>query len=191
VQVDGKIEAIAKEDPMEVSRAIELIRKCPDQTVAHPLIDEAIQKRIGKYPEKMLEKFHHSNLLLPPKVAMLLKSKPSLVSAAVRSFHEKDSIDLKVSSAAELQQRGRLLLIHQYTFFQTAKLMPHFSPIEQLTKARVRFTKTLYAMLSSEDFYPDFKSKWKFPLSGSPEFKGNSLGAKLVNENSEILKLKK
>jgi len=59
--------------------------------------------------------------------------------------------------------------------------MPNFSPFENLVKSRISFTKTLYAMLSSEEYYPDAKVQWKFPLPKSPEFKPHSLGAKLVS----------
>lgn len=58
--------------------------------------------------------------------------------------------------------------------------MPHFRPIGKLVKSRVRFTKTLYAMLSSEDFYPDSKLNWNFPSTNSSDFKAYSFGAKLV-----------
>lgn len=93
----GEVNASLMEmGPLEMSSAISLLRKYSGQTVAHPFIQEAIRKRIGNYPEKMLENTHHANLFLPRKVAMMLKERPSLVSAAVRAFHEKDAIDMKV-----------------------------------------------------------------------------------------------
>jgi len=81
---------------MEVTRALELVRKYPERTVADSKIQAAVQTRIGKYPEKMLQNFHHSNLFLPVKVARMLSLRPGLLSAAVRAFHDKDSIDMQV-----------------------------------------------------------------------------------------------
>jgi len=55
-------------------------------------------------------------------------------------------------------------------------------PGDGLVKTRVRFTKTLYAMLSSQEFRPDTKSGWTLPNATAPDFKGHSVGAKLVSK---------
>jgi len=140
------------------SQAVAFIRSHSSFTEVSKDVHDCIQNRIEGYPEKMYKSFHHVNLMLPTSLAVILKKKPTLISASVEAFCTKVADEMKV-----------------------AKLMKTFKPGKCLVKTRVRFTQCLYAMMSRGGFYPDSKSGWSYPMITSPEFKAHCMGAKVVS----------
>ena len=93
----------------------------------------AIRQRCKKYPADWSEQQHRATLLVPAAVASIIRESPLTVSAAVRSFYSRDDLDLRA-----------------------CRVMKHFSPAsEKLIKARVRFSRCLYAMLAKPRYLSD------------------------------------
>lgn len=119
-------------------------------------VQNDIFQHIDEYPSKISNNFHQTTVYTPVGVAALLKEDPSLISAAVHAFCQRDPIDLKVCRA-----------------------MKYFPP-ENRVNTSVTFTKFLYAMLLHNNFNPDRRTGWNLPLVNSPQFKSHSLGVKLA-----------
>lgn len=115
----------ADEKKIRVIEALEEIWNNGEKMVASFDIQNSIKNRLNGYPEKIQENLHHATAYLPIGVAAILKHKPSLVSAAVHAFCNRDPIDARVCRA-----------------------MKYFPP-ENRVQSRITFTKCLYAMLSS------------------------------------------
>lgn len=87
-----------------------------------------------KYPYRL---YHRATCVIPAKLAMLLKSNPSLVSAAINRFCDKDPRDI-----------------------QLCRTFDTFPPVE-LINYRVVFTKHLYGKLKYCRFkQPDASVGW-------------------------------
>lgn len=100
---------------------------------------------------------HHQIVRIPINVALLLKIRPDLISAAVRAFCDRDNIDAKYCRA-----------------------MRYFPP-ENRVRVNVRFTRCLYAMLSHNKYLPDRKTGWNFDaIANTEEYKEDLLGIKLA-----------
>jgi len=96
ISAESELDEDVEVEPLSVIDAIKLIQQNSQNTLANPGIQDAISKRVGTYPDKMIENTHWTNLVLPPKLAVILKNRPDLVSAAIRAFYYRDPIDLKV-----------------------------------------------------------------------------------------------
>lgn len=80
-----------------VQEAVTVVRNHPGKTQCHEDIQNCILSRIGDYPKKIEENFHHANVMIPPKLAAIIQQEPSLVPYGVATFYFRDPIDIKVS----------------------------------------------------------------------------------------------
>ncbi|XP_046659614.1 protein ecdysoneless [Homalodisca vitripennis] len=152
----GAVHLVPGQEKMTVDEAVKMIRSQPDRTRASEAIQTAINARIEGYPQRISENLHSCNVVVPVRVAALLKARPSLVAPAVTAFCHRDPIDLKVCRA-----------------------MRYFPP-EQCATVRVTFTKCLYAMLTHQKYVPDRRTGWKLPPPTDPTYAAKLLGVKLA-----------
>lgn len=145
-----------REDTIEVSEALQIIRSKPLKTEAPTNIQKAILDRINGYPEKIKENLHRTNVYLPVGVAAILAAKPNLIAPAVLAFCNRDPIDMKACRA-----------------------MKYFPP-ENRVYCSVLFTKCLYAMLKHSNYNPDRRTGWNLPDPKSSQYKAHSLGVKIA-----------
>ncbi|KAF5304047.1 hypothetical protein FQA39_LY01832 [Lamprigera yunnana] len=150
------IPQISEDDELTVTDALDQLGRVPENSCAAPDIQNSIVNHIKGYPECITTNLHRTCLYLPVGVASILKYKPGLVAPAVRSFCNRDPIDLKACRA-----------------------MKYFPP-ESRVYTRVSFTKCLYAMFNHSRYIPDKRTGWNLPSSNSPQYKSHSLGVKLA-----------
>lgn len=99
---------------------------------------------------------HRVTVYTPVSAAYLLKNNPQIISAAVREFYNRDSIDMK-----------------------SCRAMKQFPP-ETRVYTQVTFTKCLYAMLTHQNYTPDTRTGWNLPPKTDKTFKAHSLGMKIA-----------
>uniref|UniRef100_A0A8C7E5E7 Ecdysoneless cell cycle regulator n=1 Tax=Naja naja TaxID=35670 RepID=A0A8C7E5E7_NAJNA len=110
-----------------------------------------------RYPEKIQTCLHRADCYLPAGIAVVLRQRPALVSAAVQAFYLRDPVDLKACRVFK-------------TFPPETRLM-----------ASVPFTKCLYAQLVQQTFVPDKRSGYSLPPRSHPQYKAYELGMKLAH----------
>ncbi|XP_055372947.1 protein ecdysoneless [Condylostylus longicornis] len=121
-------------------------------------IQNAVEERFKEFKEESFKNLFHNQIVrVSIGVAALLKEDPSLISSSVRSFCERDSLDMKA-----------------------CKAMRYFPP-EDRVRTSIRFTKCLYAMLSHCNYVPDQRIGWQLPPSGTKEYKEDLLGIKIAS----------
>lgn len=140
-----------------ISQALVLLSAHPEAFTAAESIAKAIQRRIKGYPEQIKDSFHRAHCFVPAEIAVILKERPQLVSAAVQAFYLRDPIDLK-----------------------SCRTFHHFKP-ERSMFTSVTFTKCLYAQLSQQRFHPDKRSGYTLPGLSHPKYKAHELGMKLAH----------
>uniref|UniRef100_A0A8C6Y7H3 Ecdysoneless cell cycle regulator n=1 Tax=Naja naja TaxID=35670 RepID=A0A8C6Y7H3_NAJNA len=113
--------------------------------------------QITQYPEKIQTCLHRADCYLPAGIAVVLRQRPALVSAAVQAFYLRDPVDLKACRVFK-------------TFPPETRLM-----------ASVPFTKCLYAQLVQQTFVPDKRSGYSLPPRSHPQYKAYELGMKLAH----------
>jgi hypothetical protein len=114
-----------------------------------------VKSRLKKYPENWSESLHHCHVLIPVTLRPLLNH-PNLISAAIRSFYERDILDIR-----------------------TSRQLKNVQTTQKYCKVGLNVTKCLYAMLARQNYVPDKKSSWPKLDLDHPDYKANLLGAKL------------
>lgn len=84
---------------LRILDGLQILRSSGKKTVASSEIQEAISSRIGAYPEKMRNNFHHVAVMLPPLLAAILKENPNLLGPVVEAFYLRDPISLRVRTS--------------------------------------------------------------------------------------------
>ncbi|ORX85322.1 SGT1-domain-containing protein [Anaeromyces robustus] len=135
-----------------LSRALDIIIG-PGKTEASKEINNAINLKIKEYPQKIESDFHYTKCYIPLKIAHLLYHEPQLISSAINAFYYRGPEGMKACSK-----------------------MRNFS-IDNQVMTKVKFTKTLYAQLVSQQFFPP--KIYHLPNPNSPNFKSYELGMKL------------
>ena len=136
--------------------ALSVVRSTRYETKASREIQAAIESRISGYPADIRKHQHVCRSYVPAAVAALLDADPSLVSASVRAFCFRDSLDRKA-----------------------CQVMKHFPPENRVLR-NVRMTRCLYAQLASQSYTPDPKVGWDIPEPGTRLHKSHDLGMKLA-----------
>lgn len=117
--------------------AVKIIFDFPKLTVSSSDIQECLKKRINVFETDFKKTFfHQKTCIIPAKLAWLLNNNPSLISAAINRFCDKDPEDLK-----------------------KCRYLNHFKPTD-LVNYRVLFTKHLYGKLKYCDYKPDKRHNW-------------------------------
>jgi hypothetical protein len=136
-----------------LSRALDIITGF-GKTEASQEINETINLKIKNYPNKIESEFHYSKCYIPLKIAHLLYHEPQLISSAINAFYYRGPEGMKACSK-----------------------MRNF-PLDNQIMTKVKFTKTLYAQLASQQFFPP--KIYHLPNPKSPNFKSYELGMKLA-----------
>ncbi len=124
---------------------------------------------------------HHTSVIVPVDIARALAVRPALVQKAVETFYTRDALQLRVSRSSH----------HWYStsnFSKAAHRMSRFPP-EPSVKCTVKMTRTAYAQLIGQKFYPP-KVFGRFEeREGTPEWRRRDLGMKIVRPSSLCLVL--
>ncbi|KAH9492818.1 hypothetical protein Btru_024789 [Bulinus truncatus] len=140
-----------------LSEAVACVRDCTSDTRCNQAIQNLINRRLSKFPKKVVENIHCVNCYLPTPLAVLLSDQPTLVSAGVRAFYYREPLELKA-----------------------CRPMKHFKP-DDLVRTRVKMTRCLYAQLVQQQFTPDKRSGWTVVCPSNPEFLERDIGVKLAH----------
>lgn len=117
-------------------------------------ITNCIKQRFSDLKQE--PQFHRVTVYLPASAAWLLKNNPQFISAAVRAFYNRDSIDLK-----------------------SCKAMKNFPP-ETRVYTQVTFTRCLYAMITHQNYMPDRRTGWNLPPMSDKTYRACSIGMKIA-----------
>lgn len=137
---------------LSVSAALDKVRRNPKLYKVPAAISDCIRARFGDSAKQQ----HRVTVYLPIAAAMILKTDPSLIAPVVRTFCNRDQIDLKACRA-----------------------MKHFPP-EVRVYADVTFTRCLYAMLTYTRYTPDRRTGWNLPAPNHETYKAHTLGMKIA-----------
>ncbi|KAJ6657754.1 hypothetical protein lerEdw1_001941 [Lerista edwardsae] len=152
-----KVETLLPVTNPTIPQALKLLASHSREFVATKSIRAAVYKRISGYPEKIGAFLHRAHCYIPAGIAVVLKQRPALVSAAVQAFYLRDPIDLKAC--------------HVFKTF----------PPETRIMTSVTLTKCLYAQLVQQTFVPDRRSGYSLPPRSHPQYKAYELGMKLAH----------
>ena len=122
-------------EKLALAEAHQIILKDAKRIMHSTSIEEEAFYRLRNYPGQIKDNMHHSVVVLPRKVAFLLKQKPAYVAPAVEAFYLRDPIALKPLQSKE----------------NVDKMV--FSPKDQVTVS-VKFPRVAYAQLKSQNFPP-------------------------------------
>ncbi|GFS21231.1 protein ecdysoneless homolog [Elysia marginata] len=139
------------------TEAVACVRDCTSLTRCSQAIQNLINKKLSRFPQKTKESVHNVNCFLPTPLAVLLDAYPSLISAGVRRFYYRDPLELKA-----------------------CRPMRRFKPTD-LIKTRVLMTRCLYAQLVQQQFSPDRRSGWTVMAPSNPDFLDHDIGVKLAH----------
>ncbi|CAI2171851.1 14211_t:CDS:10 [Funneliformis geosporum] len=139
---------------LSINKAVEMIRNDNINTKAEIIVQRVAFGKSDEFPQKILQNIHHARCHIPRKIAHVLHQNPQLLASAVEAFYTRDPIALKA-----------------------CQRMENFPPSTSIT-VTVKFTKTLYAQMLSQRFYPP--KPFRLPDGTSEKFKASELGMKVA-----------
>ena len=124
------------------------------------------------YPVSVKSHVHVTKAHLPVDIVKALSVYPSLVQKAVEAFYTRDAIQLRVRFIT-------INLSQPEPNIQAAHRMSRFSPTTSVPTS-VKLTRTAYAQLVGQKFFPPkVFGQWK-EVEGTPEWKWRDVGMKIV-----------
>ena len=130
----------------------------------------------SRYPSAARQHVHVTKAYLPLEIAKALAVDPSLVQKPVETFYTRDALQLRVCMPSPLCLGAAL------TELQAAHKMARFPP-EPSTLALVKLTRTAYAQLVGQRFYPPkVFGRWKEQES-TKEWRWHDIGMKIVRSS--------
>ncbi|KZT06347.1 uncharacterized protein LAESUDRAFT_679939 [Laetiporus sulphureus 93-53] len=118
------------EDYITVQDAIKLVRDPLVDTFAPAEVEQTVWTRLSGYPTAARQHVHVAKAYLPVDIAKALAVDPSLVQKPTETFYTRDAIQLRAA--------------HKMTRF----------PPEPSILTTVKMTRTAYAQLAGQKFYP-------------------------------------
>ncbi|KAF9056667.1 SGT1 protein-domain-containing protein [Panaeolus papilionaceus] len=141
---------------LSITDAVRLVRDPPSDTFAPQEVQRAVWQRIAGYPAAAKTHMHLTKAQLPADIVKALRGNASLIQRAVEAFYTRDSIQLRV-----------------------AHRMSRFPPSSSRLTT-VRMTRTAYAQLVGQKFFPPkIFGQWTEP-EGSKERRWKDLGMKIA-----------
>ncbi|KZV68670.1 SGT1-domain-containing protein [Peniophora sp. CONT] len=141
---------------LAVHDALKLVRDGSVATRASKAVEETVWKRISGYPAALASHMHTTKAYIPMDVAKALASNPDLVQKAIETFYTRDPAQLRA-----------------------AHKMSRFPPSQSVLR-RVRMTRTAYAQLLGQKFYPPkIFGTFREP-EGSPTWRWRDVGMKIA-----------
>ncbi|KAL0950808.1 hypothetical protein HGRIS_007573 [Hohenbuehelia grisea] len=147
---DDNDEFIAVED------ALKLVSDPSVDTFAPSSVEQVVWKRISSYPQALRSHVHVTKAWLPVDIARALSANPSLTQKPVETFYTRDAAQLRA-----------------------AHRMNRFPP-EPAVLTTVKLTRTAYAQLVGQKFYPPKAfGRWA-EREGTNEWRWRDTGMKLA-----------
>ncbi|KAI0274784.1 SGT1 protein-domain-containing protein [Gloeopeniophorella convolvens] len=143
------------EDHLDISDALKLVRDASVDTQAPRSVEQTVWQRISRYPDALSHHVHKAKAYLPKDISKALSVDPGLVQKAAEAFYTRDAAQLRA--------------VHK---------MSRFHPTPCILQA-VRLTRTAYAQLVGQKFYPPkVFGHWQ-EKEGTPEWRWKDLGMKI------------
>ncbi|KAJ6604288.1 SGT1 protein-domain-containing protein [Mycena vulgaris] len=144
------------EDFIAVEDGLKLLRDESVDTLASAAVQKAVWTRINGYPAAAKSHVHATKAYIPLGIARALASDPSLIQKPVETFYTRDAIQLRAA--------------HRMTRF----------PPEPNVLRTVKMTRTAYAQLLGQKFFPPkVFGQWK-ANEGSDEWRWRDVGMKIA-----------
>ncbi|KAK1232082.1 hypothetical protein PQX77_004800 [Marasmius sp. AFHP31] len=144
------------EDDLVVEDALKLLRDPIIDTSAPSAVRNIVWQRISQYPSAARQHVHFTKAYLPQDIVKALHVDPSLIQKAVEAFYTRDAIQLRA-----------------------AHRMSRFSPNTSVL-ATVKMTRTAYAQLLGQKFYPPkIFGRWQ-ENEGTNEWRWRDVGMKIA-----------
>ncbi|TFK23090.1 SGT1-domain-containing protein [Coprinopsis marcescibilis] len=147
------------DDEDEFISANDAVAVCRDphaETLAPPDVEKAVYARIAGYPLALKNHVHKTKAYIPSDVANALAVSPSLVQRAAETFYTRDAIQLRAAH-------------------KMARFPPNTSVLQP-----VRMTRTAYAQLLGQKFYPPkIFGRWE-EREGTGEWRWRDVGMKIA-----------
>ncbi|XP_068618299.1 protein ecdysoneless homolog [Battus philenor] len=107
--------------PMEINKALKLVKDYAEETKASAVIETSIRKRFNSYPNRIKELLHRTSITIPIDLAALLILEPTLISNVVNTYCHHDIIDAKICHNLKLENCVDVTI--KFTKFQYAMLL--------------------------------------------------------------------
>ncbi|KAJ3750022.1 SGT1 protein-domain-containing protein [Lentinula detonsa] len=144
------------EDYIAVEDALKLVRDLNVDTLAPPAVEQVIWTRISGYPAAARRHVHASKAYIALDIVKALSVNPFLVQKAVEAFYTRDGVQIRA-----------------------AHRMSRFPP-HTFVLATVNMTRTAYAQLSGQKFYPPkIFGRWN-EREGTREWRWRDIGMKIA-----------
>ncbi|KAK0465270.1 SGT1 protein-domain-containing protein [Desarmillaria tabescens] len=145
-----------EDDFIDVEDALKLVRDPSVDTRASMAVENLVWDRISQYPEAIRRHVHVTKAHLPVDIAKALAVNPPLVQKAVEAFYTRDGIQLR-----------------------EAHKMSRFPPSTSVLST-VKMTRTAYAQLTGQKFFPPkVFGRW-LENEGSKEWRWKDTGMKIA-----------
>ncbi|KAI2797010.1 hypothetical protein BLOT_015062 [Blomia tropicalis] len=137
--------------------AAQFIRDNSDRTKANDSIQRCIGKLFNEYPDKIIRQQHRAHCYLPISIASLLDHNPKYIAHSVRAFYFRTPDEEKSINS-----------------------MKHF-PGDKCLLSSIRFTRCLFAQLTSQEYRPKIISNgWSIPSTDSSSYRAYINGFKIA-----------
>ncbi|KAG6817605.1 hypothetical protein H0H87_006233 [Tephrocybe sp. NHM501043] len=136
--------------------AIKLVRDPSVPTFAPKSVEAIVWRRISGYPAAAQSHVHKTMAYVPTDIALTLVKSPTLIQKAVEAFYTRDAIQLRA-----------------------AHRMNRFSPRETVL-ATIKMTRTAYAQLVGQKFYPPKVFGHWSEAEGTQEWRWRDVGMKIA-----------
>ncbi|KAJ7293224.1 SGT1 protein-domain-containing protein [Mycena rebaudengoi] len=145
-----------QEEYIAIEDALKLLRDAAVDTLASLAVQNAVWRRVSGYPAAARNHVHITNVYLPLDIARALSANPALIQKPVETFYTRDAIQLRA-----------------------AHRMSRFPPEPNVLRS-VTMTRTAYAQLVGQKFFPPkVFGQWK-ANEGSDEWRWRDIGMKIA-----------
>ncbi|KAJ7785945.1 SGT1 protein-domain-containing protein [Mycena metata] len=145
-----------EEDFIAVEDSLKILRDASVDTLASVAVQNAVWARTNGYPAAAKNHVHATKAYIPLDIARALAADPSLVQKPVETFYTRDAIQLRA-----------------------AHRMARFPPDPSVLRT-VKMTRTAYAQLLGQKFFPPkVFGQWK-AHEGSDEWRWRDVGMKIA-----------
>lgn len=126
-----------KKRELSLHEALDVLTSCkPEALLRDKMVEQEALVRTMGYPAAAIASVHRSMIVLPRRVAAVLRWRPEAIAAAVEAFYVRDPISLGV--------------------VKKAKVFPWTDTIE----IQVRFSKVLFAQVKGQIWDPPLESRY-------------------------------
>lgn len=158
--------ATARPDDVDLETALSFIKDKQDDMMKSEQIESEAFHRLRKYPAQVAESMHTARIVVPRKLAYVLKRIPATISPTVEAFcmRDRDALKLLDTSSSELI----------------------FPPVD-MVKTSVKFTRVGYAQLKGQNIDPPILWAHFMNLSPSSNDTERSMTGMKVTLGFELL----